>query len=45
MLEGFGFGTPTIAKQLTGKLDALRQYNGLSIPPSNEVRVASARRF
>jgi TIR domain len=33
MLEGFDFGTPTIASQLTGKLAALRAYNGLSIPP------------
>src|ERR1019366_4594837 len=33
MLEGFDFGTPAIASQLTGKLAALRAYNGLSIPP------------
>ncbi len=33
MLEGFDFGTPTIASQLTGKLAALKHYNGLSIPP------------
>jgi tetratricopeptide (TPR) repeat protein len=33
MLEGFDFGTPKIASQLTGKLAALRAYNGLSIPP------------
>ena len=33
MLEGFDFGTPKIASQLTGKLAALKQYNGLSIPP------------
>jgi tetratricopeptide (TPR) repeat protein len=33
MLEGFDFGTPTIASQLTGMLAALRRYNGLSIPP------------
>jgi tetratricopeptide (TPR) repeat protein len=32
MLEGFDFGTPKIAEQLTGKLAALRRYNGLSIP-------------
>ena len=32
MLEGFDFGTPKIANQLTGKLDALKRYNGLSIP-------------
>ena len=34
MLEGFDFGTPTIASQLTGKLAALKDYNGLSIPPA-----------
>ena len=33
MLEGFDFGTPDIARQLTGTLAGLRQYNGLSIPP------------
>jgi tetratricopeptide (TPR) repeat protein len=33
MLEGFDFGTPTIASQLTGTLADLRRYNGLSIPP------------
>src|ERR1019366_3242 len=33
MLEGFDFGTPTIANQLTGALAGLKQYNGLSIPP------------
>jgi tetratricopeptide (TPR) repeat protein len=33
MLEGFDFGTPKIAAQLTGKLAALRHYNGMSIPP------------
>jgi tetratricopeptide (TPR) repeat protein len=33
MLEGFHFGTPKIAAQLTGTLGALRHYNGLSIPP------------
>jgi tetratricopeptide (TPR) repeat protein len=32
-LEGFDFGTPTIASQLTGKLAALRQYNAMSVPP------------
>src|SRR6516162_4963087 len=32
MLEGFGFGTPAIASQLTGKLAALKEYNGLEIP-------------
>jgi len=33
MLEGFDFGTPKIASQLTDKLAALKHYNGLSIPP------------
>ena len=33
MLEGFDFGTPKIASQLTGTLEALKHYNGLSIPP------------
>jgi tetratricopeptide (TPR) repeat protein len=33
MLEGFDFGTPKIASQLTGTLAALKRYNGLSIPP------------
>jgi tetratricopeptide (TPR) repeat protein len=33
MLEGFDFGTPEIANQLTGKLAALKRYNGLKIPP------------
>ena len=33
MLEGFDFGTPTIANQLSGTLAPLKAYNGLSIPP------------
>ena len=33
MLEGFDFGTPAIASQLTGMLAALKRYNALSIPP------------
>src|ERR1700680_4120817 len=33
MLEGFDFGTPKLASQLTGKLAQLKRYNGLSIPP------------
>ncbi|MGA3371488.1 MAG: tetratricopeptide repeat protein [Terracidiphilus sp.] len=33
MLESFDFGSPKIAGQLSGKLAALKQYNGLSIPP------------
>lgn len=33
MLEGFDLGTPKIAGHLTGKLAALRHYNGLTIPP------------
>jgi hypothetical protein len=32
MLAGFDFGIPAIAKQLTGKLAALKKYNGLPIP-------------
>jgi tetratricopeptide (TPR) repeat protein len=32
MLEGFDFGTPTIASQLTGELAVLKKYNGLNIP-------------
>jgi tetratricopeptide (TPR) repeat protein len=33
MLEGFDFGTPSIASQLTGALAALKHYNGIRIPP------------
>jgi tetratricopeptide (TPR) repeat protein len=33
MLEGFDFGSPGIGSQLTGKLEALKHYNALSIPP------------
>jgi tetratricopeptide (TPR) repeat protein len=33
MLEGFDFGTPKIASQLIGRIAALKNYNGLSIPP------------
>ncbi len=33
MLEGFGFGTPTIASQLTGKLASLKHYNAMTVPP------------
>src|ERR1035438_2955820 len=33
MLEGFDFGRPMIASQLTGTLAALRRYNGVRIPP------------
>ena len=32
MLEGFDFGAPAIAKQLTGKLTLLKKYNALNIP-------------
>jgi tetratricopeptide (TPR) repeat protein len=32
MLESFDFGTPAIANQLTGKLDALKRYNALRVP-------------
>ncbi|HEX3681179.1 MAG TPA: tetratricopeptide repeat protein [Bryobacteraceae bacterium] len=33
LLEGFDFGTPKIATQLTGNLARLKHYNALSIPP------------
>jgi tetratricopeptide (TPR) repeat protein len=33
MLEGFDFGNPRISNQLIGTLDALKHYNGLTIPP------------
>jgi hypothetical protein len=32
MLEGFDFGTLPVASQPTGKLAALKQYNGLPVP-------------
>jgi len=32
MLEGFDFGTPSIAQQLTGKLEQLKKYNALRVP-------------
>jgi formylglycine-generating enzyme required for sulfatase activity len=32
MLEGFTFGAPATADRLTGKLAALKAYNGLEIP-------------
>ena len=31
-LEGFDFGAPKVARQLTGKLAELKRYNGLSVP-------------
>lgn len=34
MLEGFDFGTPAIANQLTGKLSGLKRYNALDVPAS-----------
>ncbi len=34
MLEGFDFGTPAIASQLTGRLAVLKRYQALSIPPA-----------
>src|SRR6476660_9143229 len=34
MLEGFDFGSPAIANQLTGKLAALKKYNALDVPAS-----------
>ena len=33
MLEGFDFSTPAIASQLTGKLEQLSHYNGITAPP------------
>lgn len=30
--DGFNFGSPNIAEKLTGKLGAIRRYNGLDIP-------------
>ena len=32
MLEGFDFGTPSIAKVLIGKMARLKQYNGMTVP-------------
>jgi hypothetical protein len=32
MFAGFDFDTPAIASRLTGKLAALREYNGLEVP-------------
>ena len=32
MLEGFDFGTPAIANQLTGKLATLKHYEALGVP-------------
>jgi RNA polymerase sigma factor (sigma-70 family) len=32
MLEGFSFGTPAIANQLTGTLAPIKRYQGLSVP-------------
>jgi len=32
MLEGFSFGTPSIASQLTGTLSPLKSYNALPVP-------------
>src|SRR5208282_862828 len=33
MLEGFDFGAFAIASQLTGKLEVLKRYNALTVPP------------
>ncbi len=33
MLEGFDFGTPSIANHLTGKLASLKRYNAMTVPP------------
>ena len=35
MLESFDFGTPSIAKHLTGKLSLLSQYNGFKSTPNS----------
>src|SRR6516164_1544349 len=32
LLEGFDFGSPAIANQLTGNLSSLKKYNGIRIP-------------
>jgi tetratricopeptide (TPR) repeat protein len=32
MLEGFDFGAPAITSKLTGKLAALKRYNGMTVP-------------
>jgi len=46
MLEGFDFGTPKIAGQLTGTLAALKRYNGLPVPPDYfEAAMGRLRRF
>lgn len=34
MLEGFDFDSPKIASQLTGRLEAVKHYNGLPVPSS-----------
>lgn len=31
--DGFNFGSPTVAKMLTGKLANINRYNGLEVPP------------
>ena len=31
-LEGFDFGSPSISKYLTGKLESLKKYNGQNVP-------------
>jgi len=30
--DGFSFGSPSVAEKLTGKLSAIKRYNGLDIP-------------
>jgi len=32
LFDGFNFGSPNVAEKLTGKLSAIRRYNGLDIP-------------
>ena len=33
MLDGFNFGAVRVARQLTGRLEVLKSYNGLAVPP------------
>lgn len=46
-LEGFSFGSPSIAQYLTGKLALLKNYNGLNVPADyfNEAMDRLVNRF
>lgn len=46
-LEGFSFGSPSIAQYLTGKLALLKSYNGLNVPADyfNEAMDRLVNRF